>query len=161
MPGDLVAVGDVVMVRAMTNDDDGSFKRWSLRQVPEVQGGFMAMDVNTGRVIAMQGGFSYQASVFNRATQAHCASRAPASSPSSMRRRWIPALPPRPSSSTRRSRLTRRRGLWTPKNASNKFYGPTPLRTGIEQSRNLMTIRIGRKIGMDVVAEYAETFRRL
>jgi len=63
-------VGDVVLVRQMTNDSDGSFIRWTLRQVPEVQGGFMAMDVNTGRVIAMQGGFSYQDSVFNRTTQA-------------------------------------------------------------------------------------------
>jgi penicillin-binding protein 1A len=105
--GDLVAVGDVVLVRAVTNDD-GTFKRWSLRQVPEVQGAFMAMDVNTGRVLAMQGGFSYQDSVFNRATQAS-ASRGPASSPSSMPRRWTAALPPRPSSSTRRSRSTRRR----------------------------------------------------
>ncbi len=67
--GALVSEGDVVMVRAVTGED-GSFGRWSLRQVPEVEGGFMAMDVNTGRVIAMQGGFSYQASVFNRATQA-------------------------------------------------------------------------------------------
>ncbi|MEY8841381.1 penicillin-binding transpeptidase domain-containing protein, partial [Cribrihabitans sp. XS_ASV171] len=55
--------GDVVLVR---EDGDG----WSLRQVPGVQGGFVAMDVNTGRVLAMQGGFSYQHSVFNRATQA-------------------------------------------------------------------------------------------
>ena len=57
------------MVRASPTTD-GDFVRWSLRQVPEVQGGFMAMDVNTGRVMAMQGGFSYQISVFNRATQA-------------------------------------------------------------------------------------------
>src|SRR5690606_901076 len=46
--GDLVEVGDVVLVRAMTNDEDGSFIRWTLRQVPRIQGGFMAMDVNTG-----------------------------------------------------------------------------------------------------------------
>ena len=70
VPSDLLAVGDVVMVRAITNDADDSFKRWSLRQVPDVQGGFLAMAVNTGRVIALQGGFSYMASVFNRATQA-------------------------------------------------------------------------------------------
>ncbi len=58
---------------ACAPDDRGwtdAFIRWTLRQVPEVQGGFVAMDVNTGRVIAMQGGFSYQHSVFNRATQA-------------------------------------------------------------------------------------------
>ena len=52
------------------NDQDGNFLHWSLRQVSEVQGAFMAMDVNNGRVIAMQGGFSYESSVFNRATQA-------------------------------------------------------------------------------------------
>ncbi|MDB0053282.1 transglycosylase domain-containing protein, partial [Ascidiaceihabitans sp.] len=68
--GDLVAVGEVVHVRRMTADNDASFIHWTLRQVPKVQGGFVAMDVDTGRVIAMQGGFSYQASVFNRATQA-------------------------------------------------------------------------------------------
>jgi penicillin-binding protein 1A len=49
-------------------------------------------------------------------------------------------------------------GLWTPQNASNEFYGPTPLRTGIEQSRNLMTIRLAQEIGMNTVAEYAERF---
>jgi penicillin-binding protein 1A len=49
-------------------------------------------------------------------------------------------------------------GVWTPKNASNRFYGPTPVRTGIEQSRNLMTVRIAQEIGMDVVARYAERF---
>ncbi len=68
--GDLLSVGEVVLVRRMTADDDGSFIRWTLRQVPQVQGGFVAMDADTGRVIAMQGGFSYQDSVFNRATQA-------------------------------------------------------------------------------------------
>ena len=48
--------------------------------------------------------------------------------------------------------------MWTPKNASNKFYGPAPLRVGIEQSRNLMTIRVAQEIGMDTVAKYAEEF---
>ena len=60
--------GDVLHVSELV--EDGAFQRWTLRQVPEVQGAFMAMDVNTGRVLAMQGGFSYQGSVFNRATQA-------------------------------------------------------------------------------------------
>ncbi|MCI5095251.1 MAG: penicillin-binding protein, partial [Rhodobacteraceae bacterium] len=49
-------------------------------------------------------------------------------------------------------------GLWRPKNASNKYYGPTPLRTGIERSRNLMTIRLAQEVGMPVVASYAERF---
>ena len=67
-PADLWKVGDVIFVKAV--DKDGAFDHWSYRQIPAIQGGFMAMDTQTGRVLAMQGGFSYQSSVFNRATQA-------------------------------------------------------------------------------------------
>jgi penicillin-binding protein 1A len=49
-------------------------------------------------------------------------------------------------------------GIWRPENANEKYYGPTPIRTGLEQSRNLMTVRIAQDVGMDVVAEYAERF---
>ena len=157
VPADLVDVGDVVMVRAVTKDEDGSFVRWSLRQVPEVQGGFMAMDVNTGRVMAMQGGFSYQDSVFNRATQA---TRQPGSSfkPFVYAAALDSGFTPATIIIDAPIEVETPQGLWTPKNSSNKFYGPTPLRTGIEQSRNLMTIRIAQEIGMDVVAGYAERF---
>jgi penicillin-binding protein 1A len=154
--GDLVAVGDVVLVTQLANDD-GSFKRWSLRQVPEVQGGFMAMDVNTGRVLAMQGGFSYQASLFNRATQA---TRQPGSSfkPFVYAAALDSGFTPATIIVDAPIEVETPQGLWTPKNSSNKFYGPTPMRTGIEQSRNLMTIRIAQEIGMDLVASYAERF---
>ncbi len=157
VPADLVEVGDVVMVRAVTSDEDGSFVRWSLRQVPEVQGGFMAMDVNTGRVMAIQGGFSYQASVFNRATQA---TRQPGSSfkPFVYAAALDSGFTPATIVVDAPIEIETPQGLWTPKNASNKFYGPTPLRTGIEQSRNLMTVRIAQEIGMDTVAGYAERF---
>ena len=154
--GDLVSVGDVVLVRAVTNDD-GTFKRWSLRQVPEVQGAFMAMDVNTGRVLAMQGGFSYQDSVFNRTTQA---TRQPGSSfkPFVYAAALDSGFTPATIVVDAPIEIETPQGLWTPKNASNKFYGPTPLRTGIEQSRNLMTVRIAQEIGMQTVAGYAERF---
>ncbi len=154
---DLLAVGEVIHVKALTKDSDGSFVRWSLRQVPELQGGFMAMDVNTGRVLAMQGGFSYQHSVFNRATQA---TRQPGSSfkpfvyASALDSGFSPAtiIVDAP------IEIDTPQGVWRPHNASRKFYGPTPLRTGIEQSRNLMTIRLAQEVGMDVVAAYAERF---
>ena len=154
---DLLEVGDVVLVRQMTNDSDGSFIRWTLRQVPEVQGGFMAMDVNTGRVISMQGGFSYQSSVFNRATQAQ---RQPGSSfkPFVYAAALDSGFSPATIIVDEPITLNTPQGLWTPKNASGKFYGPTPMRTGIEQSRNLMTIRIAQGVGMDTVAKYAEKF---
>ena len=155
--GDLLSVGDVVLVRALTKDSDGSFVRWSLRQVSEVQGGFMAMDVNTGRVLSMQGGFSYQDTVFNRTTQAQ---RQPGSSFKPFV--YAAALDSGYSPATivvdAPIEIDTPQGLWRPRNSSNKFYGPTPLRTGVEQSRNLMTIRLAQEIGMPVVAGYAERF---
>ena len=149
-------VGDVVHVRRFLNDD-GSFDRWSLRQIPEVQGAFMAMDVNTGRVIAMQGGFSYDHSELNRATQAY---RQPGSAfkpfvyASALDSGYSPAtiVVDAP------IEVETAQGIWRPQNASNQYYGPTPLRTGIERSRNLMTVRLAQEVGMEVVAEYAERF---
>ncbi|MEM1362730.1 MAG: penicillin-binding protein 1A [Pseudomonadota bacterium] len=157
VPSDLVSPGDVVHVRRMTSDEDGSFIRWTLRQVPEVEGAFVAMDVNTGRVIAMQGGFSYQHSVFNRATQA---ARQPGSSfkpfvyAAALDTGFTPATIVVDAPFVHRVGNT----VWEPKNYSNKFYGPTTLRTGIERSRNLMTVRLAKEIGMDTVAQYAEKF---
>ena len=154
---DLLEVGDVVLVRRMTEDGSGKFIRWTLRQVPAIEGGFMAMDVNTGRVYAMQGGFSYQSSVFNRATQAQ---RQPGSAfkpfvyAAALDNGYTPATIVADEPIT----VNTPQGLWTPKNAGGGFYGPTPLRTGIEQSRNLMTIRIAQDIGMNTVARYAERF---
>ncbi|MBV2361006.1 PBP1A family penicillin-binding protein [Thalassococcus sp. CAU 1522] len=147
--------GDVIHVREYT--EGGQFLRWSLRQVPQVQGGFMAMDVNTGRVIAMQGGFSYQHSVFNRATQAL---RQPGSSfkPFVYAAALDSGYTPATIVVDAPIEIDTPQGIWRPKNASNQFYGPTPLRTGIEQSRNLMTIRLAQEVGMDTVARYAEKF---
>ena len=155
--GDLLAVGEVVLVRRMTADSDGSFIRWTLRQVPEVQGGFVAMDVNTGRVIAMQGGFSYQSSVFNRATQAK---RQPGSSfkPFVYAAALDSGYTPATIVVDAPIEINTPQGLWRPRNSSNKFYGPTPLRTGIEQSRNLMTIRLAQEVGMNTIGTYAERF---
>ncbi len=149
--------GDVVHVRRMTKDGDGEFIRWTLRQVPEVEGAFMAMDVNTGRVIAMQGGFSYQHSVFNRATQA---TRQPGSSfkPFVYAAALDSGFTPASIIIDAPIEIDTGGSIWRPKNASNKFYGPSPLRTGIEQSRNLMTVRVAQEVGMEVVASYAERF---
>ncbi|AUR36140.1 penicillin-binding protein 1A MrcA [Phaeobacter piscinae] len=152
---DNISAGDVVLVRAV--EKDGALQHWSLRQVPEDQGGFVAMDVNTGRVLAMQGGFSYQHSVFNRATQAQ---RQPGSSFKPFV--YAAALDSGYSPATivvdAPIEINTPQGLWRPKNSTNKFYGPTPLRTGIEMSRNLMTIRLAQEVGMEVVAGYAERF---
>ena len=155
--GDLLSVGDVVHVRRMTRDSDGEFMRWTLRQIPEVQGGFMAMDVHTGRVLAMQGGFSYQHSSFNRATQA---TRQPGSSfkPFVYAAALDSGYSPNTIVIDAPIEVQTGEGIWRPQNASNQFYGPSPLRTGIERSRNLMTVRLAQEVGMETVARYAERF---
>ncbi|MFQ8429933.1 penicillin-binding protein 1A [Amaricoccus sp. W119] len=151
---DILAVGDVVLVRQVTTD---SGTRWSYRQIPEIQGGFMAMDTQTGRVLAMQGGFSYQSSVFNRATQAL---RQPGSSfkpfvyAAALDNGYSPATIVLDAP----IEVATPEGLWKPENSSNRYYGPTPMRTGLEQSRNLMTVRMAQQVGMHTVAEYAHDF---
>ena len=154
--GDILTLGDVIHVRHEGGSNDDPV--FSLRQVPKVQGAFMAMDVNTGRVLSMQGGFSYQASVFNRATQA---TRQPGSSFKPFV--YAAALDSgfTPATIVIDAPIEVEVGggrVWRPKNASNQFYGPTPLRTGIERSRNLMTVRLAEEVGMQTVAGYAERF---
>ncbi|NIZ14001.1 PBP1A family penicillin-binding protein [Phaeobacter sp. HF9A] len=152
---DNFSVGDVIYAMAVRKGD--ALDHWSVRQVPEVQGGFVAMDVNSGRVLAMQGGFSYQDSVFNRATQAQ---RQPGSSfkPFVYAAALDSGFSPATIVIDAPIEINTPQGVWRPKNSSHKFYGPTPLRTGIEMSRNLMTIRLAQEVGMPVVAGYAERF---
>ncbi|MDB2369097.1 PBP1A family penicillin-binding protein [Octadecabacter sp.] len=150
--------GDVVHVRRMTEDSDGSFIRWTLRQVPQVQGAFMAMDVNTGRVLAMQGGFGYEISIseLNRAF----AERQPGSAfkPFVFAAALDSGYTPATIVVDAPIEVESGGEIWRPQNASDRFYGPTPLRTGIEQSRNVMTVRLAQEVGMRTVAEYAERF---
>jgi len=154
---DMVSEGDIVYVTQALDGDGNPTDQWDLKQVPRLQGGFMAMDVQTGRVLAMQGGFSYQDTVFNRATQAL---RQPGSSikpfvyASALDNGYSPAtiVVDAP------IEIDTPEGVWRPKNASNQFYGPAPMRIGIEQSRNLMTVRLAQEVGMDIVADTAERF---
>ena len=149
-PSDMLRVGDVIHV-------ERTGQGWRIRQIPEVQGAFMAMDPHTGRVLALQGGFSYQTSVFNRATQAR---RQPGSAFKPFV--YAAALDAgyTPSTVVLDAPVVVRLagGDWRPKNSSGGFYGPTPLRLGIVHSRNLMTVRIAQTIGMERVADYAERF---
>src|SRR5690606_22082346 len=132
---------------------------YALRQLPEVNGALVALDPHTGRVLAMSGGFSYEQSEFNRASQA--------------RRQTGSAFKPfvylaalengfQPTSIVLDAPFVIDQGpglgQWRPTNYSNRYYGPTPLRVGIELSRNLMTVRLAQHIGMDKVVEVAKRF---
>ncbi|GGB44222.1 penicillin-binding protein [Roseibium aquae] len=152
---DVLNVGDVVYVQA-SDVAPGSYE---LRQVPEVSGALVAMDPYTGRVLALVGGFSFDQSEFNRATQAW---RQPGSSFKPFL--YAAALDNgyTPSSVVMDAPLEISQGpgleTWRPQNYGGNFYGPSTLRTGIELSRNVMTVRLAQDMGMPLVAEYAKRF---
>lgn len=146
--------GDVVYVEPIA-DKPGQYR---LRQIPEISGGLVAMDPHTGRVHAMVGGFSYSQSEFNRATQAL---RQPGSSFKPFV--YATALDNgyTPSSIVLDAPITiENEGaeVWSPSNYDGKAAGPRTLRYGIEHSKNLMTVRLAKDIGMPLVAEYARRF---
>jgi penicillin-binding protein 1A len=161
-PSDVLATGDVVLVEPVKAGEDGKAypeASYTLRQVPVVEGGLVAMDPHTGRVFAMSGGFSAKISQFNRATQAL---RQPGSSFKPFV--YMAALDKgfTPSSLVLDAPFEYFQGpglpLWRPENYSQQFYGPSTLRTGIEKSRNVMTVRLANAIGMEAVADEAKRF---
>jgi penicillin-binding protein 1A len=147
----VLSPGDVVYVEPLGS---GQFR---LRQVPEVSGAIVAMDPQTGRVLAMAGGFSYDQSQFNRATQAL---RQPGSSFKPLV--YAAALDNGYTPSTvvldAPIEIDTGTGIWAPENYTRKYYGPSTLRFGIEQSRNVMTVRLAQDIGMPLIGEYAKRF---
>ncbi len=145
--------GDVIYVEPLAGRDD----QFRLHQVPEVSGALVAMDPQTGRVLAMVGGFSYDQSQFNRATQAL---RQPGSSFKPLV--YAAALDNGYTPSTvvmdAPLEIDTGSGIWAPENYTRKFYGPSTLRFGIEQSRNVMTVRLAQDVGMPLIGEYAKRF---
>ncbi|MGF1630052.1 MAG: penicillin-binding protein 1A [Kiloniellaceae bacterium] len=161
-PSDVLQPGQVVLVEAVSEDAKGKAYEagaFALRQVPNVNGGLVALDPHTGRVLAMAGGFSYARSEFNRVTQAK---RQPGSSfkpfvyLAGLDSGFTPAtmILDAPFVLDQGGGL----GKWKPSNYSKEFYGPTPMRVGIEKSRNLMTVRLAQTIGMEKVVDYARRF---
>jgi penicillin-binding protein 1A len=150
-----VAPGDVVYVEPL----EGKAGQFRLRQVPEISGAMVAMDPYTGRVHAMVGGFSFDQSEFNRATQAL---RQPGSSfkpfvyATALDNGYTPSsvVMDAPISID----LGGGMGVWEPSNYDGKAAGPRTLRYGIEHSKNLMTVRLAKDVGMPLIAEYSRRF---
>ena len=132
---------------------------YALRQVPEVSGAIIAMDPHTGRVLAMSGGWSFETSEFNRATQAL---RQPGSAfkpfvyMTALENGYTPAtiILDAPIVIDQGPGLP----LWKPENYSQQFYGPSTMRLGIEKSRNLMTVRLAQAVGMEKVVDLVRRF---
>jgi penicillin-binding protein 1A len=150
----VVAPGDVIYVEPLK--EKGQFR---LRQLPEISGAMVVMDPHTGRVLAMVGGFSYDQSQFNRATQAL---RQPGSSFKPLV--YAAAIDNGYTPSTivldapLEIDMGPGGGIYKPENYGGKFYGPSTLRFGLEQSRNVMTVRLAQDVGMPLIAEYAKRF---
>jgi hypothetical protein len=132
--------------------------QYRLRQVPEISGAMLVMDPHTGRVLSMVGGFSFDESQFNRATQAL---RQPGSSFKPIVYATAIDNGYTPSTIILDAPLevdTGTAGIWEPENYGGQFYGPSTLRFGLEESRNVMTVRLAQDIGMPLIAEYAKKF---
>jgi penicillin-binding protein 1A len=148
-----IGTGDLVFVAP---DEGGAGGALRLKQIPAVNGALVAMEPNSGRVLAMVGGYSFSLSSFNRATQAY---RQPGSSfkpivyATALENGYTPASVIMDSPIT----LTGANGqAWSPENYEGKYYGPLQLRKGLELSRNTMTVRIAQGTGMAKIAANAE-----
>ena len=148
---ELIFPGDIVYVKKLNKN------YFSLKQVPKINGGIVVMDPFTGRVLALSGGFSFKNSEFNRASQA-------LRQPGSAFKPFVYALALEndytPSSLVLDAPLVLDQGsdlkTWKPENYGKKFYGPSTFRVGLEKSRNLMTVRIAQKLGIDKIIKFSK-----
>ena len=143
-------LGDIIFVKKENN-------YWSLKQYPKVNGGIVVMDPHTGDVKALAGGFNYKSSEFNRVTQAK---RQPGSAFKPIV--YAAALENgfAPNSIILDAPFVESQGVglknWKPENYGKKFYGPSTFRKGIEYSRNLMTVRIAKKLGLNKILDLSK-----
>jgi penicillin-binding protein 1A len=155
---DILSPGDVVYVAP--KDPNNIHGVWSLMQIPKISGGLVAMDPYTGRVLAIVGGFSFDLSQFDRAIQAK---RQPGSSFKPFVYAAAIDNGYKPTSIVLDAPIEidqgPGQGIWKPENyEKNSVTGPETLRFGIEQSRNQMTVRLARDLGMPLITEYARRF---
>ena len=161
--GNLLEAGDVVIVAPKEPDPAETglpdLRHFTLKQNPEINGGIIALDPFTGRILAMQGGIDFAQSEFNRTTQAR---RQPGSAFKPFV--YLAALEAGFTPATRilDAPFVLDQGpgkpKWKPANYSQEFYGLSPMRIGIEKSRNLMTVRLAQQIGLEHIADISSRF---
>jgi len=152
---EFIKINDIIYVKRINKNKD----EWVLKQLPKVNGAILVMDPYTGRVLAMAGGFSFKLSEFNRATQAN---RQPGSAfkpfvyATALENGFTPSTLVLDAPFV----INQGEGLktWKPENYGKRFYGPSTLRTGIEKSRNLMTVRVAQQLGFKKIAKVTNSF---
>ena len=147
---DIHKIGDIIFIKKENN-------LWLLKQYPKVNGGIVILDPFTGNVLALAGGFNFKKSEFNRVTQAK---RQPGSAFKPIV--YAAALENgfSPNSIILDAPFVEKQGVglknWKPENYGKKFYGPSTLRKGIEYSRNLMTVRIAKILGVQEILDLSK-----
>ena len=151
--GEVLQAGDIVYLEHDHND------RWLLAQIPEVSGALVSIDPRDGAIQALEGGFDYYLSKFNRAIQAE---RQPGSNfkpfiyTAALAKGYTPASIINDAPVVFEDPALE--NTWRPENYSGKFYGPTRLREALVKSRNLVSIRLLRSIGVDYAIDYISRF---
>ncbi|RZB30200.1 MAG: penicillin-binding protein 1A [Desulfobacteraceae bacterium Eth-SRB1] len=156
-PGEVLSIGDIILVKLKNKIEDTGLWELALEQTPMAQSALLCMDMETGRVKAMVGGRDYKKSQFNRAIQSR---RQPGSAfkpiiyAAALDKGYTPA------SMIIDSPIVfedlERDSTWKPRNYKEKFYGPTLFRQALAKSRNVVTIKILRDIGIDYAIDYAK-----
>ncbi len=150
---DVVAIGDVVRVQPKS---DGS---WYLTQLPAAQAALVSLDADNGAILSLVGGFNYGQSKFNRITQA---TRQPGSNFKPFVYTAALANGFTPASTINDAPIVFKdaslESTWRPTNDGGKFYGPTRLRYALFKSRNLVSIRLLRSLGISKTINYVEKF---
>ena len=147
---DVHKIGDIIFIKKEN-------KSWVLKQYPKVNGGIVILDPFTGDVLALVGGFNFKKSEFNRVTQAK---RQPGSAFKPIV--YAAALENgfSPNSIILDAPFVESQGVglknWKPENYGKKFYGPSTFRKGIEYSRNLMTVRIAKILGLEKILDLSK-----
>ena len=147
---DIHEIGDILFIKKEKNI-------WKIKQYPKVNGGIIALDPFNGDVLALVGGFNFKTSEFNRVTQAK---RQPGSAFKPIV--YAAALENgfAPNSIILDAPFVESQGIglknWKPENYGKKFYGPSTFRKGIEFSRNLMTVRIAKILGLEEILKLSK-----
>ncbi len=150
---DVLTIGDAIYVEQLKNKD------YALAQIPEAAAALVSLNPQNGAINALVGGFDYYHSKFNRVIQAK---RQPGSNfkpfvySAALNKGYTPATLINDAPVVFKDRYLE--GFWRPDNYSGKFFGPTRLRKGLIKSRNLVSIRILRDIGINYAIDYAKRF---
>lgn len=156
---DLIKPGDIILVEVQVVNEAEKTARVNLDQEPAVEGAFLALDVATGQIKAMVGGYSFRRSQFNRATQALRQTGSaikPIFYTAALEKGFTPASSIVDEPTNFVDKWTGE--PWSPRNYDGEYHGAVTLRTGLEESRNVVTAKLLDYLSPQVGVEYCRKF---